>query len=212
MTKRWQMAVAVALVASLLNGLSVSVAAPTTEAEQQSRRSFQKAEAHFRAGLFSEALSEYQEGYDLVPLPGFLINIAQCQRRLGDLKQALITYRKFIMVAPDSQYVPDVKKLIDELRALVEDAERASASNPEGVGVGESAPSLEPPAAVPNEASRTDLVAAPVLPPPKESKTRWWLWGAAAATVVVGVTVAVFAFKDPGTTTVSSGSLGTLRR
>jgi tetratricopeptide (TPR) repeat protein len=208
MTKRWHMVVAVALVAVQLSGLSVSVAAQPTETEQQSRRSFEKAEAHFRAGLFAEALSEYQAGYDLVPLPGFLINIAQCQRRLGDLNQALITYRKFIMVAPDSRFVPDVKKLIEELQTLVQDAEKASA---EASGRAD-APEPEVPTAVREETSRTDLVSAPTLPPPKESKTRWWLWGTVAATVVVGVTVAALALKDPGTTTVSSGSLGTLRK
>jgi tetratricopeptide (TPR) repeat protein len=213
MTKRWHVAMAVALVATQLNGLSVAVAAPTTEAEQQSRRTFEKAEAHFRAGLFAEALSEYQAGYDLVPLPGFLINIAQCQRRLGELNQALVTYRKFIMVAPDSRYVPDVKNLIEELQTLVQDAENASASA-SGRAQGQEEDPLEPVpySAVPRETSRTDLVSAPTAALPKESKTRWWLWGTAAATVVVGVTLAAFVLKDPGTTTVSSGSLGTLRR
>ena len=213
MTKRWHVAVAVALVATQLNGLSVSVAAPNTEAEQQSRRSFEKAEAHFRAGLFGEALSEYRAGYDLVPLPGFLINIAQCQRRLGDFNQALITYRKFIMVAPDSRYVPDVEKLVEELQTLVQDAEKSSANASGGPETGQEN-ALEPEAlsGLPRETSRTDLVSAPTAAPPKESKTRWWLWGTAAATVVVGVTLAAFALKDPGTTTVSSGSLGTLRR
>jgi tetratricopeptide (TPR) repeat protein len=209
MTKRWDVVVAVALVATQFNGLSVSVAAPPTEAEQQSRRSFEKAEGHFRAGLFADALSEYQAGYDLVPLPGFLINIAQCQRRLGNLNQALVTYRKFVMVAPDSRYVPDVKKLIEELQTLVQDAEKASAS---AEAEQENAPEPEAPSAVPEGASRTDLVSAPPPPVLKESKTRWWLWGAVAATVVVGVTLGAFALKDPGTTTVSSGSLGTLRR
>ena len=212
MTKRW-LAVAVALVATQLNGLSVSVAAPNTEAEQQSRRSFEKAEAHFRAGIFGEALSEYQAGYELVPLPGFLINIAQCQRRLGDFNQALITYRKFMMVAPDSRYVPDVEKLVEELQTLVQDAAKSSAK---ASGSAETAQgnALEPEAlsGVPQEMSRTDLVSVPSTPAPKEAKTRWWLWGAAGSTVVIGVALTAFALKDPGTTTVSSGSLGTLRR
>jgi tetratricopeptide (TPR) repeat protein len=203
------MAVALALVTTQLSGLSVTIAAPTTETEQQSHRSFEKAEAHFRAGLFAEALTEYQAGYDLVPLPGFLINIAQCQRRLGDLHQALVSYRKFIMVAPDSRFVPDVKKLIEELQTLVDDTERASANAIRSAGT---APEPEAPSAVREQTSRTDLVSAPTPPPPKEAKTRWWLWGTVAATVVVGVTLAALALKDPGTTTVSSGSLGTLRR
>jgi hypothetical protein len=95
-----------------------------TEAQRRARRLFQDAEAHFQAGLFAEALGEYQAGYDAAALPGFLINIAQCQRRLGNLTGALTTYRKFIMVAPDSPYVPQVRSLVADLEKLAKDGER----------------------------------------------------------------------------------------
>ena len=97
------------LVLMLLALTGASAQAATPEMEKQARRSFQRAESHFKAGLFAEALAEYQDGYERLPLPGFLINMAQCQRRLGDLVQARATYRKFILVAPDSPYVPKVK-------------------------------------------------------------------------------------------------------
>jgi len=63
-------------------------AAATSEAEREARTHFQAGEARFKAGAFDEALAEYQKGYEAKPLPGFLVNIAQCQRRLGDLKSA----------------------------------------------------------------------------------------------------------------------------
>ena len=95
------------------------VAAAPSEAERTARSHFQAGEAHFKAGAFDEALKEYQAGYDAKPLPGFLINIAQCQRRLGDLKTARATYQKFVLVAPDSPLVPQVRGMISEIDGLL---------------------------------------------------------------------------------------------
>src|SRR4030095_11220519 len=78
------------------------VAAAPSEAERSARSHFQAGGGHLEAGGLDEALKEYQAGYDAKPLPGFLVNIAQCQRRLGDLKTARATYQKFVLVAPDS--------------------------------------------------------------------------------------------------------------
>jgi len=189
--------------------------AVSSEAEKQARRSFERAEANFKAGLFAEALAQYRAGYDQLPLPGFLINMAQCQRRMGDLVQARTTYRKFLMVAPDSPYVGEVKALIAELDKLVEAGE---AGAPPAAKAGESAltppplgESAPPPATPPAQANR--LVETPALPPaPAATGTRWWLWGTVGAVVVAGAVVAVYALRSPETTTLHDGSLGTLRR
>lgn len=196
--------------------------AANSEAEKQARRSFERAEVHFKEGKFAEALAEYQAGYDASPLPGFLINIAQCYRRLGDLNQARAAYRKFIIVAPDSPYVPEVKALIVELDDLLM-INSDNATTPSQAKIDESpkpaeestSPSLTP---IPTSAEQSEttnnlLVTAPATSPAQaESNTRWWLWGTAGATLVVGVVTAVYLIKSPGTTTLHEGSLGTLRR
>ena len=214
---------AVTLLLASGNGRA-ALAAATPEAEQQSRRSFERAESHFRAGLFAEALTEYQAGYDLHPLPGFLINIAQCQRRLGDLNQARVTYRKFVMVAPDSRFVPEVKKLIAELDVLVSDADKTAPSANATSAAGEArqagdptpAPSREsPPLPTPGatETVGASLVTVPETPgPPSDTDTRWWLWGTIGAAAVAAVATTYFVLRDPGTTTLHDGTLGTLRR
>jgi hypothetical protein len=194
------------------------------EAEKQARRSFDRAEAHFKAGLFAEALAEYQAGYDQAPLPGFLINIAQCQRRMGDLKQARNTYRKFILVAPDSPYVAEVQNLIAELDRLIE-SENGAAPPPgdeSAGGAGQGSKSSLPPAdKAPLPAAATaaaavetnQLVASPTAPAPATaSPTRWWLWGGIGAVVVAGAATTFFLLRSPGTTTLHDGTLGTLRR
>ncbi len=209
--------------ACLLFGASAgTVMAESPEAESQARRLFETAETHFRSGLFAEALAKYQAGYEIHPLPGFLINIAQCYRRLGDLSLAQATYRKFIMVAPDSPFVPQVKALIAELEALNKDL------NEKGAGH-ETAPPVTPPPqdVTPEPSVREELVPSPPPVPSETSpdlttavspepvapaKTRWWLWGLLGAGVAGAITTIVLVSLPAEKTTLHEGSLGTMRR
>jgi hypothetical protein len=204
----------------LLTGMSVGIArAEPPETERQARRLFESAEAHFRGGLFAEALAEYQAGYEIHPLPGFLINIAQCQRRLGNLSVAQATYRKFIMVAPDSPFVPQVKALIAELENLNQNlAGTSSEARPEAAAAkaGEEPKPAERESPNPSPAPSTTSTALTLVSPPPvaqpQSKTRWWLWGAIGAAAVGAITAVVLVSLPPGNKTLHDGSLGTLRR
>src|SRR5204863_9937876 len=129
------------------------VARAPSEAERTARSQFQAGEARFKAGAFDEALKEYQAGYDAKPLPGFLVNIAQCQRRLGDLKTARATYQKFVLVAPDSPLVPQVKSMMAEIDALL-DAQKPGADAEENA---------RPAAVMPPAAAVEPATPAPVL-------------------------------------------------
>lgn len=191
--------------------LPSAAAAATPEAEKESRAHFQAGEARFKAGAFDDALAEYQKGYAAKPLPGFLVNIAQCQRRLGDLKAARATYQKFVLVAPDSPLIPQVRSMIAEIDALIEKEQEKPAA--EAATETETKP--EPPAA-PAAATETPapvLVAADPAPAPAPASAghRWWLWGALGA-VVVGGAVTALVLTTGGTTTIHDGSLATLRR
>jgi hypothetical protein len=210
---------------SVIAVLLVLVATPAraaTEAERESRRHFQAAEAHFKAGAFDKALTSYQAGYEAKPLPGFLINIAQCQRRLGDLKASRASYQKFIMVAPDSPLVPQAKTMVEELDRLL--AEIAEAAPPPAEAADAAPPAAKPPAEPPSvpaaaepasPAAQAVLVAQPA-PAPEEprapARRRWWLWGALGAVVVGGTVTAIVLSTGGTTTTLHDGSLGTLRR
>jgi tetratricopeptide (TPR) repeat protein len=191
------------VVAVLLSG---AARAASPEAEKEARAHFQAGEARFKAGAFDEALAEYQQGYDAKPLPGFLVNIAQCQRRLGDLKKARATYQKFVLVAPDSPLVPQVRSMIAEIDGLLEKEPETSAAEPDV--------DAKPTVAVAAPAAPV-LVASASVPAaaasPEPPRHRWWLWGALGAVVVAGaVTAAVL--STGGTTTIHDGSLATLRR
>ena len=196
------------LVLALVTSASPRAYSASSELEKQARRAFERAEKHFKAGLFAEALVEYQEGYDQRPLPGFLINIAQCQRRLGQLALARTTYRKFLIVAPDSPYVPDVKSLVSEIDELL-DSTDSSASPPEPEDLSFLTDSDE------ESPSTNVLVTVPANGEPTSAppKTHWWrLWGSVGGAVVVGLLTAVILSRSPDTTTIHDGSMGTLRR
>jgi len=200
---------ATAIGAAILTMLLAATAqAGTTEAEKEARTHFQSGETHFKAGEFDEALAEYQKGYDAKPLPGFLVNIAQCQRRLGDLKKARATYQKFILVAPDSPLVPQVRSMMAEIDGLLEKEQ----DKPAGGGDADAKPEVAVPAPAP--AAPVLVAAAPTPAPaaaPEPTHHRWWLWGAIGAVVVGGAITAV-ALSTGGTTTIHDGSLATLRR
>jgi tetratricopeptide (TPR) repeat protein len=213
------------LVLVLTAGVAQADSKKTSASEREARHLFERAEAHFKSGLYAEALAEYQSGYAASPLPGFLINIAQCQRRLGDLDQARTTYRKFILVAPDSRFVPDVKALIVELDKLLDeraaDQPAATTAPPEAQPEPVSAPTVAtaPPTfdagktPQPEPKAQSSLVTTPTPPAPAQAEgTRWWLWGTLGAAVIAGATTAYLVTRDPGTTTLHDGSLGTLRR
>jgi tetratricopeptide (TPR) repeat protein len=199
----------VVMALAALAGLTAKAAwAASSEAEKEARAHFQAGEASFKAGAFDEALAEYQKGYDAKPLPGFLVNIAQCQRRLGDLKKARATYQKFILVAPDSPLVPQVRSMIAEIDGLLEKEDENAPAAPGGDAKPEVA------IAAPAPAAPVLVAAAPAPAPaasPEQPRHRWWLWGAIGAVVVGGAVTAV-ALSTGGTTTIHDGSLATLRR
>jgi tetratricopeptide (TPR) repeat protein len=201
-------------------GATVASAAPST-AEREARRRFDEGETKYRAGHYAEALASYQAGYAADPLPGFLVNIAQCQRRLGDLKTARATYREFVVVAPDSRLVPEVEELIKQLDDLIADL-AAGGSGESARQVGGVDPHATDPAAPPLSlaaspaSAETPLVGAPPADPaaplPRRSHARWWILGGVALAAVAGGVVTAVALSSSSTTTVRAGTLGTLNR
>jgi tetratricopeptide (TPR) repeat protein len=204
-SKGWALLLLVAVLATARPALAGNAAA-----EREARRNFQSGEAHFKAGLYAEALADYQAGYAAAPLPGFLINVAQCQRRLGELAKARATYQRFLMVAPDSPLGPEVKRLIADLDQMLADEQAANEGSEKATTEASLVPSAPPPAALAPTAAVT-LTAQPTTTPDRPLWKRWWVWGIVGAAVAAG-TVTAFALSSPGATTIHDGSIGTLRR
>jgi tetratricopeptide (TPR) repeat protein len=213
-----RVAVAATVIASLV---SVSAWAASSEKEREARAHFQSGETHFKAGEYEEALTEYQAGYDAKPLPGFLVNIGQCQRRLGDLKSARATYQKFVLVAPDSPLVPQVKSMMAEIDGLLASSDKnkpASEDDAKPEPAATATAPAAPPAPKPEAETAAPVLVAPArqvgdapASAPEKKSHRWWLWAALGA-VVVGGAVTAYALTSGGTTTIHDGSIDTLRR
>src|SRR3954471_6899646 len=84
-------------------------------ATRAARRHFERGEKLFALGKFDEALEEYQTAFDAKPLPGFLYNIGQCYRNLGDLDQAIFSFKKYLKLQPDAENKDAVDRLIQDL-------------------------------------------------------------------------------------------------
>jgi tetratricopeptide (TPR) repeat protein len=89
------------------------------ESKQDLQRRRDRARHHFEEGRkrfalrqFHRALQSFSRAYELLPLSGFLFNIGQCHRFLGNCKKAVFFYRGFVRENPDTPDAEVVQKLI----------------------------------------------------------------------------------------------------
>jgi len=156
------------------------------------RKYYKAGKQAYAAGEYETAAKEFSAGYLHDPKPAFLINIAQSQRKAGDLEQAAHYYREYLRKAPDSPLAPQVQGLIKEIDEEIERKEIEQQKKP-------------PP---------TVMVAQPPAPPPPRPGPRpfykkWWFWAGVGAVVVAGVGVGVYA-GTRGPDYVESGGLGSV--
>lgn len=156
MSRVWTIrAMVCALALALSSGARAAVSEDDPRAE--GRRHFEVGEQHFQKGEYALALVEYEAGYHLTRLPGFLINIAHCHRLSGQLRKARAFYRKYLLVAPTSPRKAEVEEIIARLDGALTDEAAAGAE---------------------------EVPAAPKEP--RTPSLRWWLWSALASSVVGG--------------------------
>jgi tetratricopeptide (TPR) repeat protein len=186
------------------------------EDEQEGRRQYKRGEALLQAGDLRAALAAFEAGYVAAPRPGFLLNIANCHRKLGELGKARQHYRRFLDEAPRAH--PARAEAVEYLRAIEEIAADGVALEPEPPArqpppaAAPAARPAPPPVAaarpaspvavaappapapvVPASAAAVDLRAGPRAPaaPPRATPSRApWIWaavGVVAASAVLGI-------------------------
>lgn len=159
------------LIAAVALVLALGVVAPPASAEDKAtrtaRKHYEKGQKLFALRRFDEALLAYEAAFEAKPLPGFLFNIGQCHRNLGDYDAAIFTFRKYLRADPDTDNREAVLELLDELERKKE-AE---------------------------EAAKRDRIIGPPDPPPTGKRdagarpiyAKWWFWGGVAAVAGAGV-------------------------
>ncbi len=177
--RAWLLAVSLALVV-----LAVARPAHADDGTKAARKHFAKGEKLFQLGKFDEALVEYEAAYEQGPLPGFLYNIAQCHRNLGNYKQAVFGFRSYLRQVPDATNREAVLTLIDELDA--KQREREAQAEQER---------LER-----EQLEREQGPPTPTREPNRPIYKRGWFWGGVAAVAVIAVGAVVLT-RDGAPTT-----------
>lgn len=166
-------------------------------------RHFQRGKKLFAEARYLEALVAFQAGYDVLALPGFLVNIGQCQRKLGQLDDAAASFRQFL---DGGTGAPDLRA---EIREALEEIEKQRSGAPPPPPIEEEPPPpAKPPPPPPTVTAPVegapDLAVheEPAEPPKRvEHKTRWWAWALGAVLVAgalaAGISVAVLETAGP---------------
>lgn len=181
-----------------------------TATEQKAKLLFRDAERSYNIGDFERALHGYAEAYRLDARPGFLFNMAQSHRQLGNWERAAFYYERYLDTAPAAS--PNAKTARDLLKDV--QAKRANGvkpipdvprADPTPVPAGDEFAQY-PLAAkpLPSEPSQTlaplPPVRVPVPQPPSTQTaavrrgsvlTKWWFWTAVGVGVVGGVVTVV---------------------
>jgi tetratricopeptide (TPR) repeat protein len=112
----------------------------------QARAEFDRGAALYRTGDFRGALAAFEAAQAHRPAPEALFNIARCQERLGQLADAVETYRAYLQASPSAPDRESVAARIGELesRLPLEASLRVSVEPPASVSVDDGPPEPSP--------------------------------------------------------------------
>jgi tetratricopeptide (TPR) repeat protein len=161
----------VARIVSILAAL-VALAAPArAEDKTAAHKAYLEGTEYYNSGRYAEALESFKRGYESYEGPGFLYNIAQCQRALGHAKEAVESYRSYLgKSSADAPDRAEVEKLIAELQREID---------------------VPAPTLAPTPAAST-AIATPA--PPRPTRPAWkrgWVWGVVGGVVLAGIAAGV---------------------
>lgn len=150
--------------------------------ERAAKRHYERGQKLYNLQKFEEALEQYQKAFDAEPLPGFLFNIAQCQRNLGDYDAAIFSFKRYLKLDPETEKREQVEELIDELetKKAEGDTERLRLGKRKKQRESEDEPPTETPEG-----------GGPVY-------KKWWFWTGVAAVAVVGGVGIYYATRSSG--------------
>jgi len=164
-----------ALAFLLVLGLTGVARAQDPDAEA-ARQHYKAATGHFAVGEFSDAATEYEAAFKLHQDPALLFNAAQSRRLAGENQKALVLYKNFSHLYPNSPQLPAVKEQIEKLNEVVAAEQKAKTSPPTTTiePKNESAPAPTPtPTPTPTSTPTTTSAAANASTSASEKPPIW---------------------------------------
>lgn len=98
---------------------------------EEARRRFSLGEEQYARGSYEEAYASYEAAYRAAPLPDFLFNMGQCQRKLGHAREALDLYRRFLDASPPEDRRVIVEGIVRDMSVTLPE-ETAQPANVDG--------------------------------------------------------------------------------
>jgi tetratricopeptide (TPR) repeat protein len=117
-------ALATLMIGALVVPLVPGPAQAKDAAELRAREQFFNGQQAYAAGKYEEALASFSEAYGLQPVPGFLFDIAQCHRQLGNYERAAVFYQQYLELSPSKENAATVRGLLAEARAAEKERKR----------------------------------------------------------------------------------------
>jgi hypothetical protein len=214
--------------AALLCVVALSMAlAGSARAEdaEAGRRYFKRGQELLKANDYRGAVKAFEAGNAAAPRVGFLLNIGNCYRKLGELGKAREYYWHFLDAAPkDHPSRMTVYEYLQAMKQIEADGVSMDASPTKKTSPPLPPPPLEPapvapgaslpPAlsARPAEAPTPGLAVVDVVPVGKEKPPvykRWWFWTLVGGAVAAGA--ATYVLTRPAAAAGCSASLGCAR-
>jgi len=195
------------VVAILCCAMAVQVGSARADDTASAKQQFDEGRKLYNVGDYADALQRFKRAYLIREDPVFIYNIAQCHRQLGQTKEALIFYRRYLSASPKAANRDQVERTISELEhASPVPAAAAPKEPPPAQMTTPPTPPAPAPSPTPAPApvnldvapssSQTPLVVTATEPtappdqptaPAKPVYARAWFWGLVGGALVIAV-------------------------
>jgi len=98
---------------------SAAAATPTTADLELAKAHYRTGELYYDRAAYADAAKEFEEAYRLSGRAEMLYNMGRSYDGAGDLRGALVAYRRFLAAVTSSSDRPFVEKRVTELSALI---------------------------------------------------------------------------------------------
>src|SRR5919201_4779589 len=97
------------------------------------RSLYERGQRQYELGHFAEARQLFEAAYEAKAAPALLFNIAQCHRKLGDLRSAASLYRSFLRADPENRGAALARDLLQQVEEALQRDSSARPAPPEAL-------------------------------------------------------------------------------